>query len=108
MTVQDLQDSLKLTPLAIPDPDRQVSSGYCGDLLSWVMGRADPNCAWITIMSNLNIVAVAKLVDASVIILSEDVTLDDGVPELAEQKGVNIFTSELSSFELCSAVKRLL
>ena len=59
MTVQQLITACGFTAAALPDPDREVSGVYIGDLLSWVMGRAGADEAWITIMSNRNIVAVA-------------------------------------------------
>ena len=40
MTVRQLADELDLTVFALDDPDREAAGGYCGDLLSWVMGRA--------------------------------------------------------------------
>ena len=40
MTVQQLTEQLSLTVFHLDDPDRAVTGGYCGDLLSWVMGRA--------------------------------------------------------------------
>ena len=67
---------------------------YIGDLLSWVMGRAQSGNAWLTIMSNLNIVAVATLSDVSCILLCEGVTLDESVRSTADAKGVNIVTLE--------------
>ncbi len=39
---------------------RAVPGGNCGDLLSWVMGRAGSGSAWITVMGNVNAVAVAS------------------------------------------------
>ena len=40
MTVKQLIDVCGFTAAALPDPDREVSGVYIGDLLSWVMGRA--------------------------------------------------------------------
>ena len=40
MTVQELKDTLSLTPVTLPEGDREVQGVYIGDLLSWVMGRA--------------------------------------------------------------------
>lgn len=40
MTVNDLIKELDLEILVSGDLDRAVTGGYCGDLLSWVMGRA--------------------------------------------------------------------
>ena len=64
MTVTELKDTLSLTPVTLPEGDREVQGVYIGDLLSWVMGRAQADNVWLTIMSNLNIVAVATLADA--------------------------------------------
>ena len=89
MTVKELANRLGYEVVCMPEPDRDVTGGYAGDLLSWVMGRAESGDAWVTIMSNLNIVAVASLADPSCIVLSEGVALDDGVKERAEQQSVN-------------------
>ena len=63
MTVSQLIEKLELTVFAVPDAQREVSGGYVGDLLSWVMGRARTDEAWITIMSNQNVAAVAALAE---------------------------------------------
>jgi predicted transcriptional regulator len=57
-------------------------------------------------MSNLNIIAVASLADPSCIILSEGVTLDDGVRARAESQGVNVLSSELDTFALCAMIAK--
>ena len=106
MTVQQMIDKFSLSPLCIPQPERTVSGAYVGDLLSWVMGRASQDNAWITIMSNVNIVAVASLADTSVIILAEGVTLDENVKETAFSKGVNIVSTQLSSYEIAVQISQ--
>ena len=107
MTVTDLQNSLSLTPVALPEGDREVEGVYVGDLLSWVMGRAQSGNAWLTIMSNLNVVAVATLSDVSCIILCEGVTLEDPVKNTAEAKGVNILTTEAPAYETAKRLAEL-
>jgi hypothetical protein len=104
MTVQGLKDALNLTPIVLCDGEREVTGGYAGDLLSWVMGRAQADQAWVTIMSNNNIVAVASLTDVACIILSEGVQPDAGVSETALAKGVNILGSQESTFALCGRI----
>ena len=54
------------------DTTREVKGCYCGDLLSWVMGRAKADDAWLTVMGNVNAIAVASLADTAGIILVED------------------------------------
>ena len=108
MTVAELAERLNLEPVCEAEPDREVEGGYSGDLLSWVMGRAQSGDAWITIMSNSNIVAVATLTDVALIILAEDVRPDPGVAELAERKGINLYRSPEAAFPLCAKVAALL
>ena len=100
MTVKQLMDSCGFTAAALPDGDREISGVYIGDLLSWVMGRAGADEAWITIMSNRNIVAVATLADTACIILAEGVIPDEGVAALATEKGVNVLQSDLPAYEI--------
>ncbi|MBQ6118237.1 MAG: hypothetical protein IJK98_03300 [Clostridia bacterium] len=104
MTVNELTAKYTLNPVVLPDGDREISGGYCGDLLSWVMGRAGQDNVWITIMSNMNIVAVASLSDVSAVILAEGVTLEQNVTEVAAAKGVNILSSEKGAFEIAAMI----
>jgi len=108
MTVLSLKEALGLAAFALPQGGRAVRGGYAGDLLSWVMGRAQEGDAWLTIMSNRNIAAVATLTDVSCVILCEGVAPDAGVAELAAEKGVNLLGSGLPAFELAARVKQLL
>ena len=99
MTVRDLLKRTGLTAAVLPEDDREVTGAYIGDLLSWVMGRAQSGDAWITIMSNQNIVAVATLADTACVILAEGVQPDEGVAALAEQKGINVLLSPHSAYD---------
>ncbi len=100
MTVSELSKNNSLTVLCMPEPDRDINGVYMGDLLSWVMGRAKENNAWITIMSNSNTVAVASLADVSCVILAEGVTLEDSIIETAKQNNINIFSTTLTAYEV--------
>lgn len=84
--------------------DREVSGCYSGDLLSWVMGRAEAGNAWITIMNNINIVAVAVLSGASCIILCEGVGLSEEIVEKADSEDVVIFSTNKTAYEMSCAV----
>lgn len=89
--------------------ENQIEGCYIGDLLSWVMGNAEEKNAWLTIMSNINIVAVASLTGVSCIILCEGVSPDEGVVEKANSQNVVILKSEKSAYytalELNGALK---
>ncbi len=99
MTVKELSERQEFSVIAMPEPEREVHGVYIGDLLSWVMGKASPDNAWITIMSNINVLAVASLCDVSTVILCEGVTLTDEIVSSAKEKGVNVLMTELSAYE---------
>ena len=107
MTVFEVRDALGLKPLHEAE-DRPVTGGYAGDLLSWVMGRAESGDCWITIMSNRNVPAVCSLTDAAMVIFAEDVIPDEAAMEAARDNGLNFYSSSLSVFELCAKVSALL
>ncbi len=104
MTVCEMAEQLSLTPIAVADGERAIEGVYIGDLLSWVMGRASSGNVWITIMSNINIVAVATLADVACIVLAEGVTLDESVRQTAEQKGVNVYTTDMTAYEVAATL----
>lgn len=108
MTAKQFVESAKLGVISMPDPERELSGAYVGDLLSWVMGRAETDNVWITIMSNANIVAVATLAGVGCILLSEGVTLDGEIAALANEKGINVFTTDLPTYEAAVMVSELL
>ena len=108
MTVQQLAQALQLEVLCAGDTDKEVTGAYCGDLLSWVMGRAQSGDAWITVMGNVNAVAVAVLADVACVILAEDSPLDDAAKQRAEMQGVCILRSPLNGYQLCVALSEQL
>lgn len=105
LTVKELSEMQGFRAVAMPDGDREINGVYIGDLLSWVMGRAKADDAWITIMSNINIVAVASLADVACIVLAEGVNLEMSVIETARTKGVNIISSQMPAYETAVALR---
>lgn len=99
MTVNELAALDGFNAVSLPDGEREIKGVYIGDLLSWVMGRAKADDAWITIMSNINIVAVASLADVSCIILAEGVELERSVSQTAALKGINVISTKLPAYE---------
>jgi len=100
MKVKDLALAEGFKAVTLPCGEREICGVYIGDLLSWVMGRASSDEAWITIMSNVNILAVASLADTSCIILAEGVTLSEDIIDTANEKEINILSSEKSIYDI--------
>lgn len=108
MTVKTLAETKGFSSAVLCEPEREINGVYIGDLLSWVMGRASSDNAWITIMSNINILAVASLADTACIIIAEGVKLEAEVIETAKQKNINIIYSESGIYETAVCLSRLL
>ncbi|MBQ8321887.1 MAG: hypothetical protein IJX92_05940 [Clostridia bacterium] len=99
MTVSELVSASGFDVQCAPCPEKEISGVYIGDLLSWVMGKASQGDLWLTIMSNVNVVAVASLADVSAIVLTEGVVLGSDVISVANSKGINVITTNLSTYE---------
>ncbi len=108
MTVNELVAKAELKALCVPEGDRVIDGVYIGDLLSWVMGKAREDNAWITIMTNINVVAVASLSDVACVILAEGTAPDNEVLATAEAKGVNILSSPLGAYEIAVTLAKVL
>lgn len=108
MTVKELASLPEFIEVCIADGEREILGGYAGDLLSWVMGRASEGDAWVTIMSNVNIVAVCTLADPACIVLSENVDPDPETLRRAQEQGVNILKTELDTFSACAKIAALI
>ena len=108
MRVSDLIKALDLTVLTPDFEDRSVTGCYIGDLLSWVMGKAQQGDVWITIMNNINIVAVAALTDCACILLCEGVAATPEIIAKAATEDIIILSSEKTAFELAKSISGVL
>lgn len=108
MKVNEFKDKLGLSLLCEGDMERECEGCYSGDLLSWVMSRAKENDIWLTVMGNVNAVAVAVLTDCACIVLTENSALDDDAKMRANQQGVTILRSEKNAYELSVLISKLL
>lgn len=104
MTVNELISKCGLEVLNMGDENAEISGVYCCDLLSVVMGKAFKGCAWVTVMGNINSVAVATLADVSCIILSDTASIDEHTLHKANQQEVTVLKSSMPIFETALAV----
>ena len=97
MDIKTLKEKLNLTLICGDDLEREVTGCYCGDLLSWVMSRAQEGDAWLTVMGNVNSIGVAV-----------NAALDEEALKRAEQNGVIILTTEKNSYRVAAEISRLI
>ena len=102
MTVKDIISKCSFTLESEADLDKEITGVYTGDLLSWVMGHGEEGQCLVTIMSNVNVLAVASLLDLSCVILAENVKGDDEFLSLAKEKEINVLSSKDSAYTICT------
>ena len=107
MKTKELAEKLNLRFLTEGD-EREITDCYCGDLLSWVMSRAKSGDIWLTVMGNVNAIAVATLADISAIVLTENATLDADAKAKAEMMGVTILSTEKNTYQVALEVSEFL
>lgn len=107
--VQDLKDSLPLKLLTEnTNLNSEITGCYIGDLLSWVMANANNKNVWITVMGNINTIAVAALTNISCIILAENASLDKDAKSKAIEHNIPIFVTNLNSYNIAVKISKLL
>lgn len=100
MTVQELIKKEIFDVVNLGDGlEREITTPFCCDLLSIAMGRAPAGCAWVTVMSNMNTLAVAALTDAACIVLAEGTMLDETAVRKAADQDITVLKTEMPVFE---------
>lgn len=107
MNVSALKSSQLFQPVVAGNGEREISKPFCCDLLSVAMSKAPSDAAWITIMSNINTIAVATLTDCSCIIVAEGITPDAAFSAKAQEEDIAVFCTPLPIFEAALAVHEL-
>ncbi len=104
MKVKDLAEKYSMKILNAADIETREAHGcYCGDLLSWVMSRANADDVWLTVMGNVNSIGVAVLADVACIILTENAAFDADAMRRASENNVIVLQTEMNTYE--TAVK---
>ncbi len=109
MNVQELID---ITGLEIitksEDLGTEITKPFCCDLLSIAMGKAPSGSAWVTVMGNINTLAVASLADVACIILAEGANLDDVAKTKSEKEGITVLRTRDPIFEAALKIHNLI
>lgn len=78
----------------------EIKDVYICDMLSWVIANINPDSLWITILSHINIIAVAVLKEIKVIVIPDGAPVDVNVIEKANEEGIIILSSKLSAYNI--------
>ncbi len=108
MQLRQLAEALNLTTKAgEPGLDAEVTGGYAADLLSCAMAGARKGNVWLTLQGHLNVVAIASLAELSGIIVTENKPVTMDTVAKADEEGIPILTTPLSTFELAGRLWEL-
>lgn len=110
MKIKDLSQRLDLTIISSTPKslDNTIKGVYTCDLLSHAMAKINQGDVWITVHTNLNVVAVASLTDCSCVLIPENIEIDDQTIERALEKDVTLVSSVKSAAVLCYEIHRLI
>jgi len=99
MTVNELIEKTGFRVIHADDTQTEVTKVYCCDLLSVAMSRVPEGAAWVTVMSNLNTLAVASLTEAACVIIAEGAAIDENVAAKAKGQNITLLATELPVFD---------
>lgn len=102
MTVNDVVKIPQFEVISLEE-DRPVERVFTCDLLSVCMAKAPEDGAWVTVMGNRNVIAVASLADVSCVIVAEGCHFDEDAVAAAKGK-VTLLKSPLPVFETACLV----
>lgn len=101
MLVSELAKLIDAVIVTREVPDREVTCGYTCDLLSWVMAKGREGCAWVTVQTHMNVIAVASLHDMACIICPEGIETEPPSVAKAAQEGIAVLCSKKTAYEIC-------
>lgn len=82
-----------------------IENFYIGDLLSHVIATMDgENCAWLTIMNNVNVVGTAVMTECKVIVLCQNQQPSDDFIDKAKANDISVITTVLDLFSAARAI----
>ncbi|KSV58044.1 hypothetical protein [Acetivibrio ethanolgignens] len=87
--------------------EQRITRPFCCDLLSSCMTKIPAGAAWVTVIGNINTLAVLTLTDAACVILAEGAFLDEAAARKAKEQGITVFATDLPIFEAALRVYEL-
>ncbi len=85
----------------------KVTGCYIGDLLSLAMAKVEEGTVWITIQTNINVVAVASLQDAAAVIIADGFSPDENMKAKAGENGIPVLKSDLPAYEIAKKLAEI-
>ena len=94
-TADALAKSGDFTAVHIEDADRCVEGSFATDLLSHAIGNAKSGDAWLTVLTNPNIIAPASIADVACLVICDNIEPTELLINKCETMGISLFKTEL-------------
>ena len=103
MQIKEVINSLNLQLLThTGDMQAEVTGGYASDLLSNVMGQAEPGMVWVTMQGHQNVAAVASLIGLAAVVVAGGAPVEEETLKKADAKAdannINIAVTDLPAY----------
>jgi len=108
MTIREIAAALDTEILHDEFKDVEISAAYTSDLLSDVMAHARGGGALITIQAHKNTVAVATLVNVTVIIICNTRPVPDEMLAAAREEGIAVLLASENQFTVSGKLYKML
>jgi serine kinase of HPr protein (carbohydrate metabolism regulator) len=108
MTIREIAAALGAEICQDEFEDIELRGAYTSDLLSDVMANAKDSGALITIQAHKNTVAVATLVNISVIIICNSRPLPPDMLEAAKDEGIAVIITKENQFTVSGKIWEML
>ncbi|AEX86335.1 iron-sulfur binding hydrogenase [Marinitoga sp. 1135] len=108
MKIKDILKREYIEKIYVHDEETEVKNGYIGDLLSEIMRNAPEESIWLTHQTHPNIIAVASIVGAKVIIIPEGFNFAEETIEKAKENQITLLKSKKNIFETTGEIYNLI
>jgi len=108
MTIREAAAALGAQIIQDEFEDTELSGAYTSDLLSDVMANAKDGGALITIQAHKNTVAVATLVDITLIVICNSRPIPDDMVAAAKDEGIAIVLTKENQYRVSGKLYALL
>ncbi len=109
MTVKELTEKVgfKVVNIAEGAEHTEIKKIFCCDLLSIAMAKMPEGAAWVTVMSNLNTLAVAALSEVACVVIAEDIPIEDSVINKSGAQNITILATDLPVYEAARKIEEI-
>lgn len=109
MTVQNLVGKLNLEIICSGGTmDTEIDGCYATDLMSLAMANVQKNSIWVTVQTNMNILGIAALAEASCVIIADGMNIPQNVIDKAHEENICLLRTDLHIYELCLEIGKLI